>query len=331
MSSLIDQLPGQRLPIAQVNQTLAKMWQGEGPDIVAPSEFRASQMNLILHFGKSVSPDEARETFDTAIRFSQRYPCRIIVLCPEFDPEAAERPLEGKLYTQCFIGDELRDMCCVEALMLAYFTGQNDFLENQVSVWLESDLPTYYWFVKMSTKRIQERFLPFLKQCRRVVYDASIEKDDYRQIEWHRRHQLSDLAWARTLPIRQGVGQYLSALPPQQLGSGLRQVELAYHPHYFGEARALYEWFTDCAFECIRVAGENAEAFEMKMQIVEDSSILLLKMNYQDGRYFSWQLEPSDNNAHLSGNFGHGEIHEGMNVSFLDAEKALAEALFFAD
>ena len=34
------------------------------------SEFRASQMNLVLHFGRTVSPEEAKERFEIAVRFA---------------------------------------------------------------------------------------------------------------------------------------------------------------------------------------------------------------------------------------------------------------------
>ena len=39
-------------------------------------------MNLVLHLGREVSPEQARERFEVAVRFAQRYPSRIIVLLP---------------------------------------------------------------------------------------------------------------------------------------------------------------------------------------------------------------------------------------------------------
>jgi len=214
MSSIIEALPGQVLPVAEVNNTLTAMWHLEATDGKAVSEFRASQMNLILHFGKEITVEDALQQFNTAIKFAQRYPCRIIVLCPEDDKDAEEQLLEAKLYTQCFIGENQRDMCCCEALMLSYFTKQNEFLENQVSVWLENDLPVYYWFHGMPANRIRDRWLPFLKQCRTVVYDSNREKDDYNSIEWPRENMTHDLAKARLLLYARHSGNSSAASSP---------------------------------------------------------------------------------------------------------------------
>src|SRR5690606_31892939 len=125
--------------VSAVTKTLREMWKvshDSGQD--APSEFRASQMNLILHFGLSTTGEEARKAFDSAVSFAQRYPCRIIVLCPE-EKKEGESILEGKLCSQCFIGDDQRQMCCCEALILSYPTKESGFLDNQVSIWLESE------------------------------------------------------------------------------------------------------------------------------------------------------------------------------------------------
>jgi hypothetical protein len=37
-------------------------------------------MNLVLMFGAGVSPEDAQARFDEAIRFAQRYPCRLVIL-----------------------------------------------------------------------------------------------------------------------------------------------------------------------------------------------------------------------------------------------------------
>lgn len=330
MASLIDDLPGQMLPIAEVNSTLAEMWQVDTPDGEAPSEFRASQMNLILHFGRKVSPEEAREKFDIAVTFAQRYPCRILVLCPEFDPEAQERPLEAKLYTQCFIGKELREMCCVEVLMLAYYAGQNDFLENQVSVWLENDLPVYYWFIRMPTHRVKDRFMPFLKQCRRVVYDSSIEDDDYNALDWSDISTPHDLAHARMLPLRQGLGQYMSAISPEDIASGLKAVRIDYCPCMRGEARWMSHWFTEAARQCIEQTGGDPSALQSSLSPADCKDVAInLSCEYADDKYFHWRLGIGDGHAHVECHFGHGKSEHSMRTRLLAPEKALAEALFF--
>ena len=129
------------MPVGEVTEALLHMWDpipGAEPGS-APSEFHASQINLILHFGLPTTEEEARERFETAIRFTQRHPSRIIVLCPS--EESSEGTLmEGKLFSQCFIGNSRREMSCCEALILGYCMTESDFLGSQVSLWLETDL-----------------------------------------------------------------------------------------------------------------------------------------------------------------------------------------------
>src|SRR5690606_27011084 len=131
MAELIDALPGVELPVGEVTNHLASMWE-TGPS-GSPSEFRASQMNVVLHFGLEVTPEEARERFDSLIRFAQRYPSRIIVLCPSRTRD--DGTMASKLFSQCYIGDSHREMCCCEALLLSYKSENFGYLSNQVSVW----------------------------------------------------------------------------------------------------------------------------------------------------------------------------------------------------
>ena len=65
MAELIDALPGIALPVGEVTARLASMWDG-GP-ASSGSEFRASQMNVVLHFGLDVTAEEARERFDESL------------------------------------------------------------------------------------------------------------------------------------------------------------------------------------------------------------------------------------------------------------------------
>ena len=141
MKDLIEVLPGVDLPVAEVTKRLDEMWQGEGP--VGETASRASQMNVVLHFGWSVTEEEAMDRFESLIAFAQRYPSRIIVLCPSATAE--EGSMRAKLFSQCYIGASLREMCCCEALILGFRPDSCGYLGNQVSVWLESDLPTYHW------------------------------------------------------------------------------------------------------------------------------------------------------------------------------------------
>ena len=100
MSELIDALPGIELPVSDVTQQLATMWD-TGPQS-GLTEARASQMNVVLHLGTRVQPAQALKRFEELIEFSHRYPCRIIVLCPK--QNELDGSMQAKLFSQCYIG-----------------------------------------------------------------------------------------------------------------------------------------------------------------------------------------------------------------------------------
>ena len=143
--SIFECLPGQVMPLEELMDTLSSMWRVSPEHAAeAPSGFRASQMNLVLHFGIKTATEEALARFDTAIRFAQKYPCRLVVLSPEGEAKGSPQ-LRAKLFSLCYIGKTAREMCCCEALILGYSAGVADLLKDQVSIWLEADLPIYYW------------------------------------------------------------------------------------------------------------------------------------------------------------------------------------------
>ena len=83
MTTVFDALPGLEVPGGGIAQSLARLWEGSPGDGAAgqqraPSEFRASQMNLVLHVGLPTTPDDGVAQFNAALRFTQRYPARIL-------------------------------------------------------------------------------------------------------------------------------------------------------------------------------------------------------------------------------------------------------------
>ena len=330
--SIFDVLPGERLPVSKVMETLSTMWQvpfQEGVD--TPSGFRASQMNIVVHFGLKTTLEEALNTFNIAIGFAQRYPCRLIVLCPR-GREVSEKLLDAKLFSQCYIGETMRDMCCCEALMLGYPTRVAGFLDNQVSIWLESDLPTYHWFHRVPAKRIEEIHMGFIRRCRRVIYDSTVEHSDYANIPWENPYVIKDLAYARLLPVRQSLGQFFSSFEPEVILGGLKKVTVGYDSKRFGEAHGMLAWLQACLSDCAQQAGitfqvefDSVEGCEKKLNCLE------LNWEFEDGaKEFSWGFCQSAHTTSIVANFGNGQIQVPLQVRFLEDEKALSEALFFS-
>ncbi len=331
MTSLLDSLPGMPLPVAKVTDMIAAMWQSESTDGEAPSEFRASQMNLILHFGRSTSQKEALTQFEIASRFAQRYPCRIIVLCPVLD-ETDDYQLSAKLYAQCYMGESFDTKTCSESLLLGYSPEHLDHLENQVSTWLESDLPIYIWLHKVHASEIIKNFSGILKSCRRLVYDSSIEGEPDKAVPWPTYLKVRDLAYSRTLPLRQSIGQFLSAYPPIDLIDGLEGVEIKYAAGRGGESHGLLVWHRASLIDCAGKKEIKLDDKTFKTRVLDDSTDLELDVNwtYRDGsRFFHWEVKKGTNLGELKANFGNGELTFPFSIKLLDPETALGEALFF--
>ncbi|MGF1449301.1 MAG: glucose-6-phosphate dehydrogenase assembly protein OpcA [Opitutales bacterium] len=332
MALLFETLPGQEMPMPQVESALAKMWavEREAPGIDAlPSEYRASQMNLILHFGLETEEAEANALFQTALGFARRYPCRIVVLCPS-DEGDAEPHHRAKLFSQCYVGRGLRQRTCCEALMLRYHLHEADFLDNMVSIWLENDLPTSYYCYKIPPAKIEAHLLEFVRKCRRVLYDSSVETEDLSAVAWPQPALVRDLARARLLPLRQSLGQFLSGTPPSALCEGLTTVRLDASERMRGEGRNLLAWVGDCLEGCARASGIGS-TFQTQFEARPgDDAHLSMEWTYASSdKHLEWTLDRETESASLTADFGTGRVSFSLHAGFLSPEKTLAEACFF--
>jgi hypothetical protein len=331
MSTLFDALPGVVMPVAEVMKTLSRMWQNDAqPGHDAPSAFRASQMNLVLQFGLSTSVEEAQGVFDQAITFAQVYPCRIVVLCPLKDSHQ-EMFLQSKLFSQCYIGLSARQMCCCEALVIGYPVNGVGFLENQVSVWLENDLPVYHWLHRVPARRVDELYLPYLKLCTRVVYDSTVEGPEYGKIHWPKPEAVMDLAYARLLPSRQSLGQFLSSYAPMLLVQDLLRVECRHAPENDTEAENLLRWQEGALTQCAKLTKEYADvAFTARLLDAASPNAIEIEWKYDGGKkHFLWSHAKKSDCVEISADFGKGTVTLPQQVKAMATERVLAEALFF--
>ena len=328
MSELIDALPGITLPVSDVTGQLASMW---ATDLkLGLSEARASQMNVVLHLGSRVEAAVALKRFEELIEFSHRYPCRIIVLCPK--QNELDGSMQAKLFSQCYIGESLREMCCSEALLLSYEIDNSGFLSNQVSVWLESDLPTYHWFCGVRKERVESYCSNLLQGVRRVFYDSSEWEDAYADIVWPRSLKVKDLAAARLLPVRQALGQYLSAYTVAEICDKLQAVRLVYHKDYRGEAVCLLQWIKACILLCEPSAPACNSQLDWQLQVAssEDAvASLSLEFQYANEYYFTWVQQAASNLGEIRAFLGKREEHIKTRVKLLSPAQALSEALLF--
>ncbi len=327
-NTIFTNLPGVELTVKDVASELAHMWseiaESEG------SEFRASQLNLILHFGLNVSDSEAQRHFDAAIAFAQRYPSRIIVLCPTHKLTGADGMVRSKLFSQCYLGPSLREACCCEALILNYEAADFAYLVNQVSVWLEGDLPTYHWFCQVPAKRIKEHYLDFLRLVQKVVINRSLEDSDLLMVPWPEHCRCVDLANARTLPIRQALGQFLSRFPISDLSQGLVNIRVSHCPAFNGEAMALLDWQRQC-LGMDSSESSNSCQFTL-LEIPDNCSEVALRIDwlYDNKHFLVMAMGENNGTACLAYDFGAGKDHATLQVACLPLDRALSEALFFS-
>jgi hypothetical protein len=304
------------------------MWESDTAG--SPSAFRASQMNVVLHFGWGVTAAEALERFETLLYFAQRYPSRIIVLCPS--RAIQDGSMRAKLFSQCYIGDSHREMCCCEALLLGYQPESCGYLGNQVSVWLEPDLPSYHWFCGVPGQRIEQYYDNLLSGVRRCVYDSSYEGRDLGELDWPDTISVGDLAMARLLPVRQAIGQYLSGYEIHDLCRGLESVKVSHSESMAGEGLCLLEWIKECVADC--QLCEECTALQAEYTVAPCAEAhadcsLVLEFTYSDERYFKWRKFTEGSMAEIDAALGKTREVISTRVKPLGAEQMIAEALFF--
>ncbi len=329
MADIITQLPGISLPVSEISKKLSRMWQGElEPNAAAPSDFRASQMNLVIQMGLGVTVEEAEELFNTGIDLAQRYPCRIIFLCPTTDP-ASHDELTGKLFTQCYIGKSLRERCCCEVLLLEYSVDEPEALFNQVSIWLESDLPTYHWFHKLPLEVVTTKYTEFIQRSKRAIYDSEVDCENSECGDIDGIENLRDLADARILPYKQSIGQILSTFQLEQIFEGLKGMTIIYQPNFKGSATQIKKWLEKCLDDPM-VSEEIRAGLVIELKECEvGGAEFELNFDYDNDQRFNWKRCGDHKHSEISIQIGNRKIESTVVVSAFPPAQALSEAIFF--
>jgi hypothetical protein len=279
---------------------------------------------VVLHLGYQTTDEDALAQFQTVLRFSQRYPSRVVVLCP-VDSDSGETEMRAKIYGECFLGKSKGDTRCVEFVMLSYPLVARSRLEDQVSVCLSTDLPLYYWAHGFSTSSKLADYTYLLTRAKRVLIDSSIAPPDALTYPWPEPSALRDLVYSRLLPVRQTVGQFLARYSPTLLAEGLEQVTVHHSSRYAAEARVTLGWL------CRRLAACGARlpasAF---IDVPGNSGSLGISFAYAGGeKFFRWSGDLAAKHALFEANFGTGLARLPAAAGLLAPEVALSEAMFF--
>src|SRR5690606_38140879 len=90
-----------------------------------------------------------------------------------------------------------------------------------------------------------------LTKAKRVLIDRSlVPPEDQGEVAWPRPEAVRDLVHARLLPVRQTIGQFLSAHQPAALADGLSSVLVRHGAARRAEARVLAGWSRDRLVGC---------------------------------------------------------------------------------
>ncbi len=327
MPAIFDALPGLEVPVGSISKSLSKMWAdtaASGGAAPAVGDAKATQVNFVLHLGLNTTSADAVVQFQTAVGFSHRHPSRVVVLCPLSDDDGGTE-MRAKVYGECFLGKTKGDTRCCEFVILSYPRSARQFLEDQVSICLSTDLPLYYWAHRFSTSSRLADYRYLLTRAKRVILDSAIAPADALTYVWPRPENFRDLVYARLLPVRQSLGQFLSRYPMDTLCAGLAQVELAHGAGLAAEARVLLAWLRDRIGQC----GENRASFSLSQPAGGAASALSLSFAYDSGKAFDWRGDVVTGAAFFSADLGSGRTELHAAVSLLSPENALSEAMFF--
>ena len=329
MPAIFDTLPGIEVPVGAITKRLADLWTdtaAHGGPAPAADDAKATQVNFVLHLGLNTTPDDAAEQFQTVVRFSRRCPSRIVVLCPLSNDDGGSTDMRAKIYGECHLGKSKSDKRCVEFVMLSYPKAARQFLENQVSICLSTDLPLYYWAHRFSETARLADYQYLLGRAKRVLIDSGLSPDDALSYTWPRPDALRDLAFARLLPIRQTIGQFLAGYPPEVLSGGLREVTVLHAPKFAAEARVLLRWLR----QRLRACGAHDEVAIATQPAAGSDGSLAVRFGYTDAqKWFRWSGDLATGHAVFEARLATGETTLSAAASLLPPENALSEAMFF--
>jgi hypothetical protein len=327
MSSIFDALPGIDVPVGSIAKSLADMWAdtaASGGAAPASDDAKATQVNFVLHLGLQATPDDAVAQFKTTLEFSKRYPSRVVVLCPLHD-DAGQTEMRAKIYGECHLGKSKSDKRCVEFVILSYPRVARAHLENQVSICLSTDLPLYYWAHRFSASGKLADYRYLLTRAKRVLIDSAIAPPDALTYPWPKPENVRDLAYARLLPVRQSLGQFLSRYEMDALCSGLQTVEVAHGAAFPAEGRVLLGWLKDRLGQC----GQNRARYALLPASGLAARSFAITFGYEGKKYLRWVGNIADGQALFEADFGSGRTRLPAAVSLMAPEAALSEAMFF--
>jgi hypothetical protein len=328
MPSVFNVLPGIEVPVGSIDVRLDEMWAGgsglKGGAALEADDAKAIQLNVVLHLGLHTTPEDALVQFRTVVEFSKRYPCRVVILCP-LEEEGGPAEFHAKIYGECHLGKTKQDKRCVEFIILSYPRAARQHLENQASICLSTDLPLYYWAHRFRSTQRLAQYHYLLTRAKRVLMDSAIVPEDAMTYPWPRPEAVRDLTYARLLPVRQALGQFLSRYSVLALSDALKEVILTYDPIHVAEARVLLGWLRDRLGRC----GVPGSYCRIEPRDAASPLTFDLRFVYTEPKHFHWTAEIATGQAAFEADLGSGRTSLAGSISLLPPTTTLSEAMFF--
>lgn len=321
MPKIFEALPGMEVPVSAISRSFAQLWAD-----TEVSEQKAMQLNLVVHLGFATTEVDAREQFQVAVRLAQRYPCRVVVLCPVME-DTNQVEMRAKIYGECFTGKSKGDTRCIEIVVLSYPLSAKAYLQDQVSICLSTDLPLYYWAHRFTSSQRISTYEYLLTRSQRVMFDSSIVSADALSYAWPKISAVRDLAYTRTLPLRQNIGQFISRYAPALIIADLKEITIRHRAQLSAEANCLLGWVKK---GLVRSGANVDQGIKFTVTPVDCAGCFSLEFVYGDPKKnFRWSADLTKDNAEFSGDMGTGKSTLTASAHFLTPEMALAEAMFF--
>jgi Glucose-6-phosphate dehydrogenase subunit len=324
---IFDALPGLETPVDSISSGLAAMWAGaesEGRPSPGSDNAKAIQVNFVLLLGFKTDAADAVRQFEIAVKFSKRHPSRVVVLCPLSD-DAGAKEMRAKVYGECTLGKTPDDRRCCEFVMLSYPRGVRVHLENQVSICLSTDIPLYFWAHGFADAARLADYTYLMTSAKRVIIDSATAPEGAVGYAWPRPENVRDLAFARILPIRQSIGQFLSRYPAKELATGLVSVVLSHGSGVDAEAAVLLAWVRKRVMDC----GAKDVVAKTESSAKLAPSAFELTFAYAGKKSFRWTADVASAHATFDADFCSGRTTMMAAATFLPPEGALSEAMFF--
>jgi hypothetical protein len=159
-----------------------------------------------------------------------------------------------------------------------------------------------------------------------VLFDSALAPADLADFVWPKPEVVRDLAYARLLPVRQAIGQFLSGFAPAAIVGGLSGVTVRHGTAHSAEACGLAVWARSRLKDC-------GAAADLPMEVTAAADLpahdIELSFRYMNGQHFSWRGDTAKGCAHFKASIGGASSELAIAFNLLGPAAALAEAMFF--